>query len=198
MQTSVIFDYPGAHVDMNTQMSMTLEVTAETREELITRLYETSFPAVARFIRKQGGTLEEAKDLFQDGIVIYYEQVVRGSTKIQSGESQYLMGIVRHLWSRRFNEIMKLEPLPPGVTPLEDEIQPHPSINALTKFLRESGQKCMDLLQAFYYDKISMDKVAEKFGFASARSATVQKYKCLEKIRDNVKKNLMSYEDFFE
>ena len=198
MQTSVIFDHHGAHVDINTQMSMTLEVTAKTREELVTRLYETSFPAVARFIRKQGGTLEEAKDLFQDGIVIYYEQAVRGSTKIQPGESQYLMGIVRHLWSRRFNEIMKLEPLPPGVTLLEDDRQPHPSINALTKFLRESGQKCMDLLQAFYYDKISMDKVAEKFGFASARSATVQKYKCLEKIRDNVKKNLMSYEDFFE
>lgn len=194
----VIFDLIHAHVYMNTEITMTIETTAETREELITRLYEICFPAVARFIQKKGGTLEDAKDLFQDGLVIYYEQVMRGNTTIQAGESQYLMGIVRHLWSRRFNEIKNLEPLPPSVIPLENEKQAHPSIKALSKFLRESGQKCMGLLQAFYYDKISMDKVAERFGFASARSATVQKYKCLEKIRDNVKKNLMSYEDFFE
>ncbi|MGE0588636.1 MAG: RNA polymerase sigma factor [Cyclobacteriaceae bacterium] len=179
-------------------MNTVIEATTETREELITRLYVGCFPSVARFIRKQGGTLEDAKDLFQDGIVIYYEQVVRGSTKIQSGESQYLAGIVRHLWSRRFSDIKKSEPLPPGLVAMENESQPLPSTKALSKFLRESGQKCMDLLQAFYYEKLSMDKVAGKFGFASARSATVQKYKCLEKIRDNVKKNLMSYEDFLE
>ncbi|MEZ4972219.1 MAG: sigma-70 family RNA polymerase sigma factor [Cyclobacteriaceae bacterium] len=183
---------------MNTDINSTIEATTETREELITRLYETCFPRVARFIRKQGGTLEDAKDLVQDGMVIYYEQVVKGNTAIQSDESQYLVGIVKHLWSRRFNEIKNLEPLPPGVIALENEKQIDPSFKALSKFLRQSGQKCMALLQAFYYDKISMDQMAEKFGFASARSATVQKYKCLEKIRDNIKKNLMSYEDFFE
>ena len=194
----MIFVHPDAHIVMNTDINSTIETTTETREELITRLYETCFPPVARFIRKKGGTLEEAKDLFQDGIVIYYEQVVKGQTTIQSDESQYLLGIVRHLWSRRFNEIKNLEPLPPGVIALGNEKQVDPCIKALSKFLLQSGQKCMALLQAFYYDKISMDQMAKKFGFASARSATVQKFKCLEKIRDNVKKSLMSYEDFFE
>jgi len=45
----------------------------------------------------------------------------------------------------------------------------------------------MDLLQAFYYFKTPMREIAEEFGYRSERSATVQKYKCLEKVRDTVK-----------
>jgi len=54
------------------------------------------------------------------------------------------------------------------------------------------------LLRAFYYDKLSMSKIANRFGFSSERSATVQKYKCLEKVRDLVKEKSLSYEDFLE
>ena len=44
------------------------------------------------------------------------------------------------------------------------------------------------MLQAVYYFKYSMQELAEEFGFRSVRSATVQKYKCLEKVRNEVKK----------
>jgi predicted DNA-binding protein YlxM (UPF0122 family) len=56
----------------------------------------------------------------------------------------------------------------------------------------------MELLRAFYYDKLSMRKIAGQFDFNSERSATVQKYKCLEKVRDIVKEKSLTYEDFLE
>jgi predicted DNA-binding protein YlxM (UPF0122 family) len=45
----------------------------------------------------------------------------------------------------------------------------------------------MELLKAFYYDHCSMQEVADRFGFNGRRSATVQKYKCLEKVREEIK-----------
>ena len=52
--------------------------------------------------------------------------------------------------------------------------------------LQKSGQKCLELLKAFYYDHCSMDHIAGRFGFKGRRSATVQKYKCLEKVRQEI------------
>jgi hypothetical protein len=49
----------------------------------------------------------------------------------------------------------------------------------------------MEMLKAFYYDNISLQQIAIRFGCNGTRSATVQKYKCIEKIRTVVKKNEM-------
>ena len=56
----------------------------------------------------------------------------------------------------------------------------------------------MELLSAFYYDKLNMLEVAQKFSFSGERSATVQKHKCLEKVKSVVKQKALQYEDFFE
>lgn len=45
---------------------------------------------------------------------------------------------------------------------------------------------------------MSMEDLAGRFGYSIVRSATVQKYKCLKKVRDSIKEKSMSYEDFFE
>jgi hypothetical protein len=56
----------------------------------------------------------------------------------------------------------------------------------------------MELLHAFYYNRQSMDEITDRFGYSSAHSATVQKFKCLEKMRDTVKEKSLRYEDFTE
>lgn len=178
---------------MNTELA-----SISVREELIYRLYESCFPAVARLIKRKGGSLDDAKDLFQDAIVIYYEQVVTGNTELRLGERQYLTGIVKHLWSKKFGDLERMESLHSNINFYVEEQVIQPSTQSLARYLREAGQKCMELLQGFYYQNQSMDKLAERLGFSGARSATVQKYKCLEKIRNKIKENLMTYEDFFE
>jgi hypothetical protein len=40
-------------------------------------VYEESFPSVAAFVAKMGGSLEDAKDIFHDAMVIFFEKVHR-------------------------------------------------------------------------------------------------------------------------
>jgi len=54
----------------------------------------------------------------------------------------------------------------------------------------------MRLLNAFYYEKLNMDEIAIRFGFSGKRSATVQKFKCLGKVRQVVRRKSLQYEDF--
>ena len=66
----------------------------------------------------------------------------------------------------------------------------------LLHLLSTAGRKCMDLLQAFYYRKGGVKQLSQQLGYRSERSATVQKYKCMEKVRDTVKRASLSYADF--
>ena len=169
-------------------------------QELFKELYISTFPRVAAFVQQMQGTFDDAKDIFQDALVIYYEKVIEHKLEIQVSEQSYILGIVKHLWIRKFKRDAKrvsLSDLEKTIE-LEDDYFPTVRENQLLKILEKTGKKCLDILRAFYYQQLNMKQMAHLFGFKSERSATVQKYKCLEKVRDEVKKNAISYEEFFE
>ena len=170
---------------------------AKEREKLFTTLYKKTFPSVAKYISRMGGTLEEAKDIFHDSLVIFYEKQNERTAPIHSSEEAYLLGISKHLWAKRFQQKLQLTPLNEEENKFViTEKEQDPSTEKLLRFLETTGEKCMNLLRAFYYDKTSLDGIAKKFGFSSIRSATVQKFKCLEKIRTSIKEKALHYEDF--
>lgn len=166
------------------------------------QLYEAVFPQVARMVKALGGEYEDARDIFQDALVILYEKAVEGRLDIRSSPSAYLLGIAKHLWLRQqrqnghlltFSELEKEIDIP------EDIIrQPEKTHLRLYRFLAAAGRRCMDILQAFYYQQMPLPEIAEEFGFANTRSATVQKHKCLEKVREQVKAKSLSYAEVVE
>lgn len=166
-------------------------------EKLMMRLYKSAFPLVARHVSKMGGTFDDAKDVFQDALVTYYEKVVAGTLHLHKNEKAYLLGISKYLWLRKFRDgqyDVSIEHL--SNFDLQDETEPEFETGKLLRYLETTGQKCLDLLTAFYYDKLPMKQIAGLFGYAGVRSVTVQKYKCLEKVRETVKQHALQYEDF--
>ncbi len=144
-----------------------------------------------------GGTFEEAKDIFQDALVIYYEKQVDHERSLHHDAVYYVSGIARHLWYKKYRE-NKMHRSLSGLPDLKiQEEEPNVSENLL-RFVELSGKKCLELLKAFYYDKLNMRDLADKFGFSGERSATTQKYKCLEKIRDTLKQRSLTKEDFYD
>ncbi|WP_200801904.1 RNA polymerase sigma factor [Mucilaginibacter sp. OK098] len=169
--------------------------TAAERETLFIALYKSVFPSVARYINKMGGSFDEAKDIFQDALVIYYEKTAASAVSVNSNEKVYLIGISKHLWLRKFKDNNHTTPIDGfDITIAADEDQP--SESKLMHFLETAGKKCMELLRSFYYDQLPLADAAKLFGFSGVRSATVQKYKCLEKVRETIKERSLTYEDF--
>jgi DNA-directed RNA polymerase specialized sigma24 family protein len=178
-------------------LEMEEKVTA--RETLFIQLYKKAFPLVAKYVAGKGGSFDEAKDIFQDALVIWYEKTQTGNMVLHHSEKAYIMGIVRHLWSKRYKDNLQQVPLDETFTGIATTGLPqNTATEKLLTLLQTSGRKCMELLRAFYYDQLPMDKLASRFGFSGVRSATVQKYKCLEKVRDTIKEKSLTYEDFLE
>jgi DNA-directed RNA polymerase specialized sigma24 family protein len=159
----------------------------------VAALYELLFPHVAGFVKKKNGSFEEARDIFHDALVLYLQ---REEGQIETSAEAYIMGIVRHLWLRKYRADVRHV----GVFG-NDLVEADPdSVNdkKLLRFLKVAGKRCLDLLHAYYYENLSMRTIASDLQYGSERSATVQKYKCLEKIRDTIKSKSIAYDDFLE
>jgi DNA-directed RNA polymerase specialized sigma24 family protein len=155
---------------------------------------------VAAFVHRMGGSFEDARDIFHDALVLYFEALSQKDCKIRTSEEAYILGIAKHLWIRKHNNQNNNIPL----TELENRISVpddfYPSVESmrLLRFLKSAGKKCMDLLRSFYYEPASVKTLAVKLGYPNEHSLSVQKYKCLEKVRDTIKQKSLSYEDFIE
>jgi len=139
--------------------------------------------------------IDGAKDIFQDALVIYYEKAAASDVSVNSNEKAYLIGISKHLWLRKFKD-NNLTTTLDGFDITIDADEDQPSESKLMHFLETAGKKCMELLRSFYYDQLPLADAAKLFGFSGVRSATVQKYKCLEKVRETIKERSLTYEDF--
>lgn len=170
--------------------------TVELREAFFMALYKKAFPNVARYIARMGGSLEEAQDIFQDALVIYYERFTSTQAEIILNEKAYLAGIAKKLWVQRYKAGSKSQPL----NDFDIEAVPDAQLatDKILHYLETAGKKCMELLKAYYYDHLPVGDIATLFGYSGTHSATVAKYKCMGKVRDAVKQNSLNYADFIE
>lgn len=176
---------------------MTETKPIQANEALFTEAYKIAFPTVASFVRKMNGTFEEAKDIFQDALIIYYEKSKTQNFGEEHSVAPYVAGIARHLWYKKYREDKPKKSLSNFVDLKMQEEDPEVSASLLS-FVEASGKKCMDLLKAFYYEKLNMKNLSLKFGFSGERSATTQKYKCLEKVRNAIREKSLNKEDFYD
>jgi DNA-directed RNA polymerase specialized sigma24 family protein len=163
-------------------------------------LYENCFPGVAAFVSKMQGSFQDARDIFHDALIIFHEKTSESNFSVTVSEEAYITGIAKHLWIRKYNndrQKISLTRVEAAIT-LPEDYFPTIDTRRLSRFLESAGKKCLELLSAFYYEKLSAKDMLKRFGYSTEHSATVQKYKCIEKVRVTLKDKSMTYEDFFE
>lgn len=171
----------------------TIESIIAGDQETFNRLYEKEFPAVVRHVLANSGTLDEARDLFQDALVVLVEIAKNKRLTINKhGIEKYLFEIARRLW---YNQLRKKKAtkelndntLVIGGMEVEIEFYTEPDKygDILTE-IEKLGSRCKELLYHFYYLNRDWKDITEELGYISEASARNQKYKCLEKIRKNL------------
>lgn len=83
-------------------------------------LYDNYFQPVKRHVLKNSGTTADASDLFQDSIIILYQQVKENSIDITTDLKGYFFGIARNLWSTYLRKKIETTELDPGLTDESD------------------------------------------------------------------------------
>lgn len=157
-----------------------------TDNQKLETIYREAFPAVAKMLHGLGADLVMAKDLFHDAMLVYLEKCRDHSLPADVPARQYLAGISRILWYKQCRQGHLWTELSSTHEKAEESNNEERKAHLLYEYLKSAGGSCMRLLKAFYYDRLSMPAIANKFNYRSVHSATVQKHKCLEKLREKV------------
>lgn len=155
------------------------------------KLYQY-YPAVRQMILQNSGNRHDAEDIYQEALIILCRKVKEKDFQLTSGLKTFLFAISRLQW---MNELRKRKK-----KLLKDEMAPstEAEVNELSGYLREEekfkkaetalmklGDKCKKLLQLFYAQKKTFKEIADQLDFSNEKIAKNQKYRCMEKAREN-------------
>jgi RNA polymerase sigma factor (sigma-70 family) len=146
---------------------------------------------VCSYILKNSGTVDEAKDVYQETIIAFYENVRDKKFKGESAISTYLYAIAKFKWLNQLKKkgimVAHHEKLKP-----EDSFYKSPLANIIDKeqkelvveVLAQLGNSCKNLLIESIYHNKSMKKIVEEGNFSSEQIARNKKYKCLKRLKE--------------
>ena len=75
-----------------------LSAESITREKAWEFIYKSFYPMIKELITSHGGSLDDAVDTFQDGLLILNNSLTKGTFRYESSISTYLFGICKNLW----------------------------------------------------------------------------------------------------
>ncbi|MBX9853227.1 MAG: sigma-70 family RNA polymerase sigma factor [Cytophagaceae bacterium] len=155
-------------------------------------LYKEVFPKVKKIITDTDKG-EEAKDIFQEALLIFYKQVIGNKFDEKYEVAGFIYTIARNLWINRVNKKkrtvnMNEEEVPVSVeTSVLDKMLMEDRKEVIRKVFSKLGDKCRDLLTYTIFQDMSMEDVALRMEFNSANAATTAVFRCKQKLMAIVK-----------
>ena len=164
-------------------------------ERALAHLYRLHWPMVSHFVLQNSGSEDDAQDVYQEGVMVFYEKVRDGSLELSCQIKTYLYAVCRRLWLKRLTSRSRF-----GVRLLDDE-EHGPYLNTgaeddllaaeeqdrrfatMSEALASLGEPCRSLLEGFYLLDKSMQDLTAQFGYTNADNAKNQKYKCLVRLK---------------
>jgi RNA polymerase sigma factor (sigma-70 family) len=161
--------------------------------KVLTFIYKELFPVISSHVTNHGGTKEDAKDVFQETIIIIFRQIEEKSLDIKTGFENYLFGIARLIWlkllrkreihSRNINFIEEPEN---EYNPTEDLIDDDLELRIFRKHFLEMGEECQKILKLSTND-VSNNTIAEMMDYKNEQVVRNIKYKCKERLIQKIK-----------
>lgn len=167
-----------------------LEGLAKNDKKAVEAIYQENYNMVQSLIINNNGSSDDAKDIFQEAMIVLYEKVRSGTFELNCQIKTYVYSVCRRLWLKRLQQQNRYSaPLgdTESVVAVEEEIDGHEQRNAefemMEKAINSLGEPCKSLLEAYYIQKQNMQVIAASFGYTNSDNAKNQKYKCLMRLK---------------
>lgn len=154
-------------------------------------LYKNNYPAVRQLVYQYKGSEDDAKDIFQEGMIALWNNIRSGSYQLREDVkmSTYLIQICKLRWMDRMKKASSryelrqetfLEPAEESEV-MVDWINREEQSEFQQQFA-QLGERCQNLLKSFYFMKQSLQEIAERLGIGEA-SAKNEKYRCMQRLK---------------
>ena len=159
-------------------------------KKAVETIYKDNYNMVQSLVINNNGTAQEAKDIFQEAMIVLLEKARSGTFELNCQIKTYVYSVCRRIWLKKLqqynrysNEVESMV----ATVPVEDDIEEYEKRDQefvmMEKAIGSLGEPCKSLIEAFYIQKRNMQDIASQFGYTNADNAKNQKYKCLMRLK---------------
>ncbi len=162
--------------------------------KVIRAIYQKYFKAILHLVETHGGTKEDARDVFQEGLMLMYQKVQKPDFKLTSAFLTYFYAVCRNIWSNKLRKKPKKEVtidtqmLSIEVEDSSDEIEQNEQYLLYRKKFLQLGVDCQKVLRLFL-KKVSMEEITKQMGYSSVNYTKKRKFLCKEKLVKLIQKD---------
>ena len=157
-------------------------------ERSLKLVYRQHYGVITNMVMNNGGSLQEAKDVYQDAVIVLYEKLQDEQFELNCQIKTFLYSVSRNIWLKQLKVRKKFEGTIADTEEIPEQIwesamESEDRYQALALALASLGEPCSNIMRDFYINKSSMEEITEKFGYTNADNAKNQKYKCLKRLK---------------
>ena len=82
---------------------------------VLQKIYEESLPEVIKYVKRNSGTIDDAKDVFQEGIMVLFKKAKEDRLILTTSFHNFLFMVCKRIWLKKLTKKGKKE------VPFEDE-----------------------------------------------------------------------------
>lgn len=175
---------------------------AQNYEDIVRDWYNRLRPAFLRRLTQQypSLTLGDAENLYQDTFIAIYDNLLAGRVRQDTSWDSYIMTIGLNLANKVMRKLsvtdnigsddddencknvtahkveLLLKSMPEDDISLSDNLEVQ---SLLGNELTHTPEPCASIIRYFYYEGMSMDKIADEIGYRNAQTAKAKKSQCM-------------------
>jgi RNA polymerase sigma factor (sigma-70 family) len=155
---------------------------------VLKQLYADYFPTIKRFILDNSGCEQDAKDVFQEGIIITYRKIKNGTFELTSSFKSYIYSVCRFIWMKQLSkkkEDNNNQNIYAEYEVVEDvsvdEYEQNEQYKLYQTHFKRLSTDCQKIMKLFL-EKVSLKDIAGIMGIESVQFVKRKKYKCKEQL----------------
>ena len=162
------------------------------RDKALSEVYRRTYQMIERMIVSNSGSVEDAEDIFHDGLISFYKQAQNGLT-LTCALKTYIFSVCRNLWLKRLRkmgrsdrledqhyEVVEMDNDPEAFLIMDD------CAGLLAEKLKKLGDDCRKIIVYSYFDQHRAEEVAKLMDYATPQVARNKKSSCLKKFREQI------------
>ncbi len=162
-------------------------------EKILRAYYKLFYSGIRHFVLKNSGSDEDARDLFQDVLLVLFQKVRNDSFVLTCTLGTYLYSVSRILW---FKELNRRRHISAGSFMIEDyadndrDIHETTELNERLEIYRKNFDSlsidCQKVLR-YFIEGMSITEITRKMGYKSEQHTKNRRYRCKQSLIRQIK-----------
>lgn len=155
-------------------------------------VYRDMLPFVEAYVVHHGGTTDQAKDLFQEAMIIIYSKIEEGNLVLHCKFSTYLYAVCKRIWIQdrkkhylRTNKLKEISLVSEPETPYGREDMDEAK-ELFEKHFGKLGPDCQMIL-GMHFNGLTIEEIRKAMNISTVHHASDKKYRCKKKLIESIK-----------